>query len=148
MTTPRAETPGARGRDAGDRAGGDVGLRPGWRRVAEAVAQAVPVGEIARIWLFAPVRQDEREWGTAVIARRVQEGRLRVYTGRYGVATRGRDRGQGQVAVEDVGESPDDVLPEVLRGVQERAGEAEPPVEIAPAQWYGRDEDDESTAPG
>ena len=133
---------------ASDRITVDVGLGPGWRRVADAVAQTVPVSEIERIWLFAPVRQDEREWGTAVIARRVQEGRVRVYTGRYGVTVRGRERGQGPVAVEDVGETPDAVLPDVLRGVQERAGEAEPPVEIAPARWYGRDEDDESTPPG
>ncbi len=143
MTTLRTDVAAA-----SDRTTGDPGLGQGWRRVAEALAQTVPVSEIERIWLFAPVRQDEHEWGTAVIARRVREGRVRVYTGRYGVAVRGRERGQGPVAVEDVGETPDAVLPDVLRGVQQRAGEAEPPVEIAPARWYARDENDESTPPG
>ena len=118
---------------------GAVGF--GWRRVATAVAERIPVGEIERIWLFPPVRQEAREWGTAVVARRVGPGRLRVFTGSYGLVVRGRERGQGQVTVEDVGETPDAVLPDVIRGVQERAGEAEYPDEIAPSAWYpGGDE--------
>lgn len=113
---------------------GAVGF--GWRRVAGAVAERIPIGEIERIWLFPPVRQEAREWGTAVVARRVEPGRLRVYTGSYGLVVRGRERGQGQVSVEDVGETPDAVLTDVIRGVQERAGESEYPDEIAPAAWY------------
>lgn len=97
----------------------------------------MPAGEIERIWLFPPVQRDEREWGTAVVARRIAEGRLRVYTGRYGLVMRGRARGQGEVVVVDVGETPDAVVPQVVRGVRERAGEADDPVEIAPADWYG-----------
>jgi hypothetical protein len=117
----------------------------GWRRVATAVAAQVPVGEIERIWLFPPVRLEAREWGTAVVARRVGPGRLRVYTGSYGLVVRGRERGQGQVTVEDVGETPDAVLPDVIRGVQERAGEADYPDEVAPAAWFVSD--DEPSAP-
>jgi hypothetical protein len=120
---------------------GEPGLGLGWQRVAEAVAQTVPVAEIERIWLFPPVRHEDREWGTAVIARRVQAGRLRVHTGQYYLVVRGRERGQGQVSVDDVGETPDDVLPEVIRGVQQRANEDEPPVEIAPALWYENDDE-------
>lgn len=108
----------------------------GWRRVAAALAAQVPVTEIERIWLFPPVRQEAREWGTAVVARRVGAGRLRVYTGSYGLVVRGRERGQGQVTVDEVGETPDAVLPDVIRGVQERAGEAEYPEEVAPATWF------------
>lgn len=117
----------------------------GWRRVATALAERVPAGEIERIWLFPPVRQEAREWGTAVIARRVGPDRLRVYTGSYGLIVRGRERGQGQVTVEDVGETPDAVLPDVLRGVQERAGEAEYPDEIAPAAWFASDDQPAAT---
>jgi len=117
----------------------------GWRRVATAVAARVPIGEIERIWLFRPVRQEAREWGTAVVARRVGPGRLRVYTGSYGLVIRGRERGQGQVIVEEVGETPEGVLPDVIRGVQERAGEGEYPDEITPAAWFASD--DESSAP-
>jgi len=118
------------------RAGATPGLGLGWTRLAAAVAEQIPPAEIARIWLFLPVRRNEREWGTAVIARRVGDGRYRVYTGRYMLIARGRERGQGRLLVEDVGESPDEVVAEVIRGVQDRAGEAEPPVEIEPALWY------------
>ncbi len=120
-----------------------AGLGIGWVRVADAVADAMPTEEIERIWLFPPVRRDEREWGTAVVARRVAEGRVRVYTASYMLTVRGRERGRTQVTLEEVGESPDDVVPDVIRGVQERAGEAEPPIEIAPDLWYLPD--DEST---
>ncbi|HXV86339.1 MAG TPA: hypothetical protein VD793_06555 [Gemmatimonadales bacterium] len=113
-------------------------------RVATSVAQAMPPAEIERIWLFAPVRQEDREWGTAVIGRRAGGDRLRVYTARYMLMVRGRERGQHRVAVEEVGESPAAVIDEVIRGVQERAGEADPPVEVATTVWYGP----EPTAPG
>jgi hypothetical protein len=79
-----------------------------------------------------------------VVARRVAPGRLRVYTGSYGLVIRGRERGQGQVTVEEVGETPDAVLPDVIRGVQERAGEAEYPDEATPAEWFASN--DEPTA--
>jgi len=124
-----------------------IGAVPfGWRRVAQAVAAAMPIGEIERIWLFSPVRQEGREWGTAVIARRVAPGRIRVYTGSYGLLVRGRERGQGQVVVADVGETPDAVLPDVIHGVQERAGETDFPEEVPPATWFPVD--DEPAAAG
>jgi hypothetical protein len=113
---------------------------PGWRRVAQAVAERMPVAEIERIWLFPPVRREVREWGTAVVVRRVSPGRVRVYTGSYGLVVRGRERGQGQVTVEDVAETPDAVLPDVIRGVQERAGEEEFPDEIAASIWFPGDD--------
>jgi hypothetical protein len=101
------------------------------------VAEAFPPTEVERIWLFPPVRQEDREWGTAVIGRRGERDRLRVYTARYMVMVRGRERGQGRVAVEEIGESPAPVVDDVVRGVQERAGEADPPVEIATTMWFG-----------
>ena len=120
------------------------GLGLGWTRVATAVAGAMPAGEIARIWLFAPVRREEREWGTAVIARRAAEERVRVYTASYTLLIRGRERGQGQVNVLEVGESPAGMIENVVRGVQQRAGEAEPPVEIAASLWFGEEHDEPS----
>lgn len=134
MSDPAAETTRPAAPDTGA-----VGF--GWRRVAQALAEAVPVREIERIWLFTPVRQEDREWGTAVVARRIGPGRLRVYTGSYGLVVRGRGRGQGQVTVDEVGETPDAVLPDVIRGVQERAGEAEYPDEVAPDTWFPSDDD-------
>ena len=118
------------------------GLGIGWTRTAESLAEAVPPREIDGIWLFPPVRREEREWGVAVVSRRTENERRRIYTASYMLIVRGRQRGQGRVAVEEVGESPIDVVHEIIRGVQERTGEAEPPVEISPRLWY----DDETEA--
>lgn len=112
------------------------GLGLGWTRVAQAVAEEVSPDSIDGIWLFAPVRREWREWGTAVITCRLDSERRRIYTARYWLTIRGRERGQGRVLVEQVGESPAVVLHEVIAGVQERAGETEPPVEISPELWY------------
>lgn len=103
------------------------------------MAEAIPPAEIARIWLFPPVRREGREWGTAVVARQGEGGRARVYTAGYALVTRGRERGQAKVVLEEVGEGPAHVVDQVVRGVQERAGEAEPPVEISGTVWYGEE---------
>lgn len=123
------------------------GLGLGWTRVSAAVAERIPPAMVEGIWLFAPVRREEREWGTAVVASRAEDGRRRVITASYILVVRGRDRGQGKVVVEEVGVSPLEVLHDVLAGVQERAGEPDPPVEIAPELWFG-EVDDEPAAPG
>jgi hypothetical protein len=113
-----------------------AGLGIGWMRTAQSLAEAVPPEEIDGIWLFPPVRREEREWGVAVVSRRSENERRRIYTASYMLIVRGRQRGQGKVVVEEVGESPVDVVHEIIRGVQERAGEAEPPSEIAPRLWF------------
>ncbi len=119
-----------------------AGLGIGWTKLASAIAEALPVTQIERIWLFPPVRHEEREWGTAVITVRVAENRSQVHTGTYVFIIRGRERGQAHVSVEEVGVGPDDVLPDVIRGVQERAGEVEPPVEIASELWFPAEAED------
>lgn len=126
-----------------------AGMGLGWTRIADAVARQVPVAEVERIWVFQPVRREDREWGTAVIARRTEPGRLTLYTGSYILFIRGREKGQGRVEVEEVGAGPDDVLADVLRGVQERAGEAEPPSEVPLTAWYEPNEEgvDDASAP-
>jgi hypothetical protein len=113
------------------------GIGPGWTRVAEAVAAQVQVDQIDGIWLFPPVRREEREWGVAVISCTTEDLRSRIYTASYMMIVRGRERGHGKVSVEEVGESPATVLEDVIRGVQDRAGEAEPPAEIEPNLWFG-----------
>jgi hypothetical protein len=105
--------------------------------VAEAVAAQVQPEEIEGIWLFAPVRREEREWGVAVISCSTDDMRRRIYTASYMMIVRGREKGHGKVSVEEVGESPATVLEDVIRGVQNRAGESEPPVEISPSLWFG-----------
>jgi hypothetical protein len=110
-------------------------------RVAAAVEEVIPPAELERVWLFSPLRQEDREWGTAVLARRGGEGRLRVYTASYMLVVRGRERGQSKVTLEEVGEGPAEVVEEIVRGVRERSGELEPPVEIPVSLWYGGEDD-------
>jgi hypothetical protein len=117
----------------------------GWLRVARELAEVVPPPEIDRIWLFPPVRMDEREWGTAVVSRRGEGDRRRIYTASYILVARGRDRGQGRVVVEEVGDGPESVVREIIAGVQARAGETEPPFAIAPEEWYPTDHDEPPT---
>lgn len=116
------------------------GLGLGWDQVAAAVAARIPVAEVDRIWTFAPHRQEGREWGTAVVLRRLEGERRRVYTATYMIATRGRERGQTKIGIEEVGDSPSVIVEDVIAGVQERAGDAEPPTEIRPRDWFGEDD--------
>jgi len=112
-----------------------TGPRIGWRRLAAAIAAEIPRGELDRVWLFPPVRQDDHEWGTAVIARRLQGNRRRIYTATYLVVARGRTQGQGRVTVEEVGESPGVIVQDVIAGVQARMADERPPEELAPSAW-------------
>ncbi|UCD25680.1 MAG: hypothetical protein JSW51_07150 [Gemmatimonadota bacterium] len=127
-------------------AAGAAGLGVGWMRAADSLADVVPPNEIEGIWLFPPVRREEREWGVAVISRRADNDRRGIYTVSYMLIVRGRERGQGKVAVEEVGEIPLSVVHEVIKGVQERAGETEPPIEIAPDLWYQFNDEAEDKA--
>jgi hypothetical protein len=119
------------------------GGNAGWAQVAKAVEESVAVETIDRIWLFAPVRRDDREWGTAVVSCHAPGERRRIYTVTYLVVVRGRERGRGRVSIEQAGESPVAVVEDVIAGVQERAGEPDPPIEIPPNSWFG-DSSDES----
>jgi hypothetical protein len=116
------------------------GNRPGWEKLAAAVAAQMPPAEVETIYLFAPIKREGREWGTAVVTRRPLEagGRLRVYTAKYMLVVRGKERGQAKVAVEEVALSPAEVLERVMQSTTERMGgsEAEPPVAYGPAVWY------------
>jgi hypothetical protein len=118
----------------------------GWSRVAEAVAERIPRDLVDRIWLFSPVRREEREWGTAVFSCRADDGRIRIFTASYLMVIRGRERGQGKVTIEEVGASPPDVVHEVLAGVQDRAGEPDAPTEITPDEWFPPAADEDEAA--
>jgi hypothetical protein len=100
------------------------------------VAAQVPPGEIEALHVFRPFRREGREWGTAVVTRRAADGRVRVYTARYQLIVRGKERGRVKLAVEEVGRSPAEVLELVMRDAAERSGEAEPPATVDPAVWY------------
>ena len=123
----------------GARAGGaGAGQGPGWAKLAAAVEAQVPPAEIATIYVFRPIKRDGKEWGTAVVTRKsdTADGRLRVYTAKYMLVVRGKERGQGKFEVVEVGLSPAAVLAQVMQAIVDRGGDTEPPVELAPTAWY------------
>ena len=127
---------------AGPDAGAPLPVTPGqgagWTQVAAAVRAAMPPAEIESIYLFRPIKREGREWGTAVVTRKSDppDGRLRVYTAKYMLIVRGKERGQAKVEVVEVGRTPADVLAQVMQATADRTGETEPPVEIGPGAWY------------
>ena len=126
------------GAGAGDHPPVAPGRGPGWAKLAEAVAKQVPPDEIETIYLFTPLKREGREWGTAVVARRSAEGggRLRVYTARYMLVVRGKERGQSRVEVSETGLSPAEVIAQVMEATADRTGDPEPPVAVGAAVWY------------
>jgi hypothetical protein len=115
---------------------GRPGQGPGWAKLAAAVALRVPAAEIETIFLFRPIKREGREWGTAVVTRRHPDGRLLVYTARYMLVVRGKERGQSRVEVEEVALSPAEVVAQVMQHAAERGGDAEPPLAVGSAVWY------------
>lgn len=113
-----------------------LGQGPGWARVATAVAGVVPPAEIRSIYLFRPFRREGREWGTAVVTRADPDGRLRVYTARYMLIVRGKERGQTRIELAEVGVSPAEVVAQVMQATADRVGDEEPPLEASRDVWY------------
>ncbi len=113
-----------------------LGHGPGWTKVATAVAARVPPAEIRSVYLFRPFRREGREWGTAVVTQTGPDGRLRVYTARYMLVVRGKERGQTRIALDEVGLSPAEVVAQVMQATADRVGDAEPPIETDRAVWY------------
>lgn len=118
-----------------------AGQGQGWAKLAAAVEAQVPPAEIETIYVFRPIKRDGKEWGTAVVTRKAADGedrggRLRVYTAKYMLIVRGKERGQGKFAVEEVALSPAEVLARVMQATVDRGGDSEPPVELSPAVWY------------
>jgi hypothetical protein len=71
-----------------------------------------------------------------VVTRADPDGRLRVYTARYMLIVRGKDRGQTRVEVEEVGLSPAEVVAQVMQATADRTGDTEPPIEVGRTVWY------------
>ncbi len=111
------------------------GVGPGWTRLAEAVATLLPPSEIDGVWAFPNIRRDGREWGTAVLTR-VEGERRRIYTARYMLVLKGKERGQFESAVAEVGSGPLETLPELLQEVHKRTDDEHPPVPLTPAEWF------------
>jgi hypothetical protein len=107
----------------------------GWDRLAQAVAQELPPEEIDGIWTFAPVRRDTREWGTAVLSR-IDGERRRIYTARYVLAVKGKERGKFESSIDEVGSGPVEALARILHEAQTRIDDDHPPTAVAPESWF------------
>lgn len=108
----------------------------GWDRLAQAVAGVVPPAEVDGVWVFAPVRREANEWGTAVLTR-IEGERRRIYTARYVLAVKGKERGKFESSVQEVGIGPPDALARVLQEAQRRIDDEYPPVAVDPETWFG-----------
>ena len=117
-----------------------TGTRDGWSRLALAVAEQVPPAEVDGVWLFSPLRHEGREWGTAVLSR-VDGDRRRIYTARYVLAVRGKERGKFEATVQEVGSGPVEALAKLLQDAQRRIDDEHPPVPVAPEAWFAAPDD-------
>jgi hypothetical protein len=114
------------------------GLGDGWTRLATALRDVLPVGEIDGIWLFRTIRREQMDFGTAVLSR-IDGDRRRIYTARYSLTVKGKARGKFEFEVTEVGSGPITALEQLLALVPKRAEDEEPPVEIPVSTWFGEE---------
>jgi hypothetical protein len=107
----------------------------GWARLAQAVAEVVPRDQVDAVWTFAPLRREGREWGTAVLSR-VDGERRRIYTARYVLAIKGKERGKFEASVREVGSGPAEALTRLLQEAHKRIDDEQPPLAVSPDTWF------------
>jgi hypothetical protein len=107
----------------------------GWTRLAGAVAEVLPPAEVDGVWIFSPLRHEGREWGTAVVSR-LDGDRRRIYTARYMLAVKGKERGKFEASVQEVGSGPVTALAQLLHDAQKRIDDAQPPTPVSPETWF------------
>ncbi|MEA2713418.1 MAG: hypothetical protein QOK27_1379 [Gemmatimonadales bacterium] len=117
------------------RAGDATASGGGWERLAQAVSEVLPPAEVDGVWIFAPLRREDREWGTAVLSR-VDGDRRRIYTARYVLAVKGKQRGKFESTIQEVGSGPIEALARVLQEAQRRIDDEHPPSSVAPEAWF------------
>ena len=107
----------------------------GWTRLAGAVAEVVPPAEVDGVWVFSPLRHDGREWGRGVLSR-LDGDRRRIYTARYVLALKGKERGKFEATVQEVGSGPVAALARLLQDAQKRIDDEQPPTPVPPESWF------------
>jgi hypothetical protein len=103
--------------------------------LAQAVAEVLPPAEVDGVWAFSPSRRETKEWGTAVLSR-VDGDRRRIYTARYVLAIKGKERGKFEASVQEVGSGPLDALNRLVQEAQRRIDDEHPPVSVPPESWF------------
>jgi hypothetical protein len=107
----------------------------GWPRLAATVAEQIPPAEVDGVWVFSTLRHEGREWGTAVLSR-VDGDRRRIYTARYMLAVKGKERGKFEASVQEVGSGPVEALSKLLQDAQKRIDDEHAPLPVAPEDWF------------
>ncbi|HEX9892928.1 MAG TPA: hypothetical protein VGA78_03345 [Gemmatimonadales bacterium] len=118
----------------------EPGTGPGWERLAEALRPVLTPGTIDGIWVFRTMRAGQREFGTAILSQ-VEGDRRRIYTARYALLIKGRQRGGFDWGLDEVGSGPLEALEELLALVPVRGVEDEPPLPIEVAVWFPASEE-------
>jgi hypothetical protein len=98
-------------------------------RFLKAILERIAVERIAEIHFFPAIRQGQMETGVAVIAAEPEPdspvtGRHVVFSAAYRWTRKGPDRGKWEVDVTPEADAPLPTVDVVVRGVQERTGEA------------------------
>ena len=106
----------------------------GWERLAEQVAAELPVTDVDAVWVFRALRHEGREWGTAVVSR-VEGERRRIYTARFVLTQKGKERGRFEATVAEIGSGPLDAVAELIAGVRRRMDD-EVPEAVDPTRWF------------
>ena len=73
--------------------------------------------------------------GHAVLSR-VDGDRRRIYTARYMLAVKGKERGKFEASVEEVGSGPVEALAQLLHDAQRRIDDEQPPLAVPPESWF------------
>ncbi len=86
------------------------------------------MAEIDGVWQFRTIKRDGREFGTAMLARvdGAEQERRRIYTARFMHQLKGKERGQFEASLEEVGSGPVETLGELLAGVRKRIDDEDP----------------------
>ncbi len=111
-------------------------------RFLKAVLERIPIERIVEIHLFPAIRQGQMETGVAVIAAepppspelQLHAPRIEVHTAWYRLTRKGPERGKWEIDVKAEADAPLEAVETVVRGAQERAGEA-----IEPQRLTGRE---------
>jgi hypothetical protein len=110
------------------------GAGPHWERLAQWVAERLPVEAIDGVWVFRVLRRDQREFGTAVLSTVDGERRI-IHTARYVAVIKGKQRGGFEAQLEEVGSGPLDTLHELLALVPVRADDEDQPTPVDVSLW-------------
>jgi len=111
------------------------GKGAGWERLAEALRPALAQGTVDGVWVFRTMRAGPKEFGTAILTQ-VEGDRRRIFTARYALLVKGRQRGGFEWGLDEVGAGPVTALEELLALVPARGVEDEPPVAIDVTLWF------------